>query len=353
MNANFQQLEFLVNQNNGHLYDYGKDGVIVTNLSGKEMLHLPTDGECGIDPQIVEQVKQFFADLSEQQVDQDEITVKPITWIDINVLMLSDSKQMTACVKAIVEMAEHYSIVIKIHFDKDPIFWQDLLSPFIEPLRNEIEKGTVKLQLHGTFSRMKKPVMDFLFDNRIQIYYVSKAPTSKRNYNNICSFAEYGFRVPCVWYVDKKNINLIPALISEAMEWNYDAGFSLPLTTERVVGLVKNNPSNVAYLRLILDIYKKYQCYDDVFYPMNMALLESIGVTRDSKLRTWRWNNEHSSFYEYIHDSSIEKIHKMLRHSFIWQRHIVKNKFETLLLNVDLSTKEKNLKYETSDSTAK
>jgi len=348
MNVNSLQLKHIISQNNGHLYDYGKDGFIVTDLSAKEMLHLPLDEKNSI-----ERVEQFFSDISRQQVDQNETAAKPVTWFDVGIPFLSDAKQMAACGKAIMEMVEHHSIIVKIHFDKDPISWQDLLSPFIESLQEEMKKGVVKLQLYGTFARMKTHAMDFLFDNRIQIYYVSKTPTSKRSFNNIYSLAEYGFRVPCVWYVDKKNIDLIPSLIVEAMEWNYDAGFSLPLASERIVGCTKNNPSNVDYLRLILNVYKKYQCYDDVFYPMNMALLESIGATRDSRVRTWRWNGEHSSFYEHVNDSSIDRIRNILRRSFVWQRHIVKNKLEPFLSNACYAAGDETQEHEVLDNAVK
>jgi hypothetical protein len=326
MSVNFQQLEHLVRQNNGHLYDYGQDGIIVTNLSGKELLHLPVNENDGID-----RVKQFFSEISLRQIDPKEVAAKPVTWIDIGVPVLEDSEQRAMCSNALREMLEHYSPVVRVHFDNDPIVWQDLLSPFIETLQNDVTEGVVHVQLHGTFSQMEDSVMDFLFNNCIQLYYVSEVTSFNQHADKICNLAEYGFRVPCVWYVDSENINLIPSLIDEAMQWNYDAGFSLPLATERVIGQTRDHPLNVEYLRFILDIYKKYQCYDDVLYPMNMALLESIGVTRDSMLRTWRWDYENSSFREYLRDSNIDKIHKILRHSFVWQRHIIKNKLETLL----------------------
>ena len=331
MSVNFQQLEFLISQNKGHLYDYGQDGLIVTNLSGKEMLYLPSEGAYSIGLQDIERVKLFFSDLNLQQVDQKETVAKPITWIDIGVHVLSDLEQGAVCSRALKEMLEYYSVVVRIHFDKDPVCWQDLLASFIESLQDEKAKSIMSLQLHGTFDPMEDSVMDFLFDNRIQIHYVSEVTTFSQNNARINSLAEYGFRVPRVWYVDNENIHLIPSLIDEAMEWNYDAGFSLPLATERFVGSVKNNPSNVDYLRLILDVYKNYQCYDDIFYPMNMILLEGMGVTHDSKIRTWRWSHESSSFYEHFHDSGIDKVYKILRHSFVWQRYIVKNKLKTLL----------------------
>ena len=347
MSVNFQQLKLLVSQNKGHLYDYGRDGLIVANLSGKEILHISTDGEHNIAPQDIERVEQFFSNIDSRQVEQEEAVAKPITWIDIEIPVLESSAQMVACSRALMEMDEHCLPVVRIHFDKAPVSWQDLLSPFVETLQGEPTKGTIGLQLHGTFTQMEDSMMDFLFDNRVQIYYISE-PTSFSLYKDIiCSLSEYGFRVPCVCYVDDGNIHGIASLIDEAMRWNYDAGFSLPLATERIVGLVKNNPSNVDYLRLILDIYKKYPCYDEVFYPMNAALLESIGVTRDSRIRTWRWNNENSSFYEHFHESNIDKIHKILRHSFIWQRHIVQNKLETLL-SKDCLSATKDVETETS-----
>ena len=350
MSVNFQQLEQIISQNDGHLYNYGRDGFIVTNSSGKEMLHLPSGGDGAINPQNIERVKQFFSDINSQSIDQQETVENPIIWIDTEVSVLDDSEQRVTCSRALGKMAEHYSPVVRIHFDKDPVFWQDLLSPFIESLQGEIKDNAVNLQLHGTFERMEDSVMEFLFNNRIQLYYISGTSSFSQDGGNICNLAEYGFRVPCVWYVDQENISLIPSLIEEAMRWNYDAGFSLPLATERIVGHVKNNPSNADYLRLILDIYKEYQCYDDVFYPMNMTLLESIGVTSNSRLRTWRWNDENTSFYEHVCDANIDKIHNILRHSFIWQRHIVKNKLESLLSNNCPSTTNEGIETESSDN---
>ena len=352
MNANFQQLENLVRQNNGHLYDYAQDGFIVTNVSGKEMLQLPAHRECRVDPQDIERVKLFFSDFNRQQISQRVTVEKPIAWIDIRIQVLSDQKLRAAFSRALKEKVEHYSTVVRIHFDKDSVFWQDLLSSFSESFQEEIAKGSVSLQLYGTFDQMEESVMEFLFNNRIQIYYVSEAATFSRHNAAICSLAEYGFRVPCVWYVDNESIHLIPSLISEAMEWNYDAGFSLPLASERVFDIVKDNPANVDYLRLIIDVYKKYQCYDGVFYPMNMVLMESIGVTHDSKLRIWRWDDERSSLYEHFRDPDIDKIHKILRHSFVWQRHIVQNKLESLLPNDCSSAKNVDTNAKISGHTA-
>jgi hypothetical protein len=64
---------------------------------------------------------------------------------------------------------------------------------------------------------------------------------------------------------------------------------------------------------------------------MNMAFLESTGITPNSRVSVWRWDYGNSSFREHLRDSGLDKIHKILRHSFVWQRHIIKNKLEFLL----------------------
>jgi hypothetical protein len=202
-----------------------------------------------------------------------------------------------------------------------------LLSPVLNFFEAEIKENRIRFQLCGSFEKLDDSVKNFLFIHQFHLYCVADSATCSHPLRNtITDIAKYGFSIPCIWYVDEKNVEQILSAIDEIMNINLHSGFALPLSSERFFKKDTANPSRAKYLQLMTEVYCKYSYYDDVLYPLNDILQRSLN--KRLSVSVYRWDFGNSAFQRVERDLTIDKIHDFLYRAFLWQRWIVHKTYQ-------------------------
>jgi hypothetical protein len=145
------------------------------------------------------------------------------------------------------------------------------------------------LTLVAPFGEYREAEMEALFNLGVRLKYTSgwiqgcsanQIPAIDADV--LRNLSEFGFRVPIDWYVHENNIQTFEAKIQNLLIANFSAGFSLPLVSQnpyyRFEPGFPNLPDALAYCQLLMQTYKEYPYYDDVFYPLNvLAMLVKEG----------------------------------------------------------------------------
>src|SRR5665213_2254809 len=191
---------------------------------------------------------------------------------------------------ALVKFLEtNASARITIHSNQSVFDYAPILS-LAKSLRENFNlQKEVGIQLVAPFGEYREAEMESLFNLGVRLKYVSgwiqgcsvdQIPAIDTGV--LRNLSEFGFRVPIEWYVHENNIQIFETKIQNLLIANFSAGFSLPLISQnpyyRFEPDFPNLPDALAYCQLLLQTYKEYPYYDDVFHPLNvLALLVKEG----------------------------------------------------------------------------
>jgi len=318
-------LKSIVSENNGRLFDYGLDGLLILDRTGKRITHICRNNTGDIDAVSLDTVHSFFADAQESS----EAEQVPKVRIDSNVAVLSHVESCDAFFSAVKEFHETHEVTLRFHSENPLSNWSDVLNQRIELLKNRRKEKQLFLQIYSPYERMTESDKDFLFNQDFQLLFVHDSITfSSSIRDTLLDLAEYGFRVPFVWYIHEQNVKQIPEMIDEAMVLNHNAGFSVPLISECFYKKTLLSPSSGEYLRLLVDIYSKYPFYDEVLYPLNTALEASLFKSFNTKSLIYRWDECTFTLLEVLVPFEVGQAHEFLLRSFLWQRWLVFNAYQ-------------------------
>jgi hypothetical protein len=301
--------------NNFHYFDYGQDGVLVLNQTGSQITLASS----------IDDVASIEASLREQDTGPPTLLSNgdSTVFLYIEVSSICDTSRASVLVKKISELCEMHKVVARFIFERETPNWEELLSPLLNSFCDETEPK-LTLQLYGPFSKIGVSDMRYLHDKHFRLFYVSDAVHfNETSHDCVADLAKFGFRVPFVWHVSEHNHRIVPGIISEAMKINFNSGFLLPLCSENFFKSDTNNPAKEEYLRLLYDVYKSQPFYDEIFYPMNIALLGSIKFPQQPVHATYRWDNEKLEFSKVTKSKFEESTFQLLTKMFLWQRWVV------------------------------
>ena len=333
MSVALLDFESTIAKNGGQLFDYGRDGLLILDRTGKRITHVCRDNEEEINAESLDIVRSFLAD-TEECIERckkgcNGIGHAPKTQINCDVALLSDSLSGDAFFAAVGKLGETHDVTLRFHFNSPPPSWYELFERHVDFLKKRPEEKKLVLQIYGTFTQMTEVDKNFLFDQNCQLHFVHDSVTfSPVIRETALDFAEYGFHVPFVWHIHGENVKKISSIIDEAMNINHNSGFSLPLISESFYKKTLSLPSLDYYLQLLIDLYSRYPFYDKVFYPLNAALDASLGKPSDSMPLIYQWNECNSSLTRVFPPSEVEQAHSFFVRSFLWQRWLVVKAFQ-------------------------
>jgi hypothetical protein len=320
------RIKEFVSENNGSLYNYNQEGFLVLDCTGRYIKWIPPLDSNNTTDDVIQQLQFFFSSEihANRNISNERISFEKITCLDVDLYVCADLNQQTNFLTELENILIDKSIILRFHFNAGCDDCVKYLSPIVKTFHDLINKSHLTLQLHGFFESIKGYSMEFLFNNHIQLYHVDNdLEFSSFSQNAVKDLAEFGFRVPIVWYVSSQNIDSIITRIDESMAINYNSGFSLPLASESLFNDRPKNPSQSKYLKLLTEVYKKYPFYDDVLYPLNFTHWNSLVGRPCDQSSFYRWNYESKKISIAPLQVVSDQVKLFFFRLFLWQRWIV------------------------------
>jgi hypothetical protein len=297
MNLNLSSIAKIVDKNEDIFIDYHQKGILIWEKSGYHKKHLP--------PEVSEVLAQQEIDAFYNDVDKyfNELSNAPDRLpeqLHITVYIKIDDTQTifsnNILYSFLKKMSEKQIVQTIFCFQKPSLDWKFALTSFFSNLSERIQSGTLHITLCGTFRKTSIEDMEFLLEHNVRLQHViqnSKDFAFDRDV--LFHHADFGFRIPAIWYVHADNIDDISfERIDDTMFSNYNSGFGVPLVSNNIFYQTSNFslPDASQYLKLLSDIYKKYPYYDDVLFPLSsMAILcysngysRFLNITRNIQL---------------------------------------------------------------------
>lgn len=313
-------LKSIVFEKNGRLVDYGTDGVIILDCTGRRVTHLPYSHAGAIDETSFDTIRSFFADTNECGCEEQQVFKARV---DCAIEVLNDASSCDSFFSTMKTLEETHELTFCFHFDTSPFSWLDLFDRHADFFWNRYDKKKAVLQLFGRYEQLSEEDKDFLYDREFQLFFVHEAAVITPSVEaSVLGLAEYGFRIPFVWYIHNKNVDIIPTIIDKAMKINYNSGFALPHVCESFYSKTAEL-SLEDYLRLLVYVYSKYPFYDGTLYPLNDVMEESLVVSTASNSRVYRWSQHNASLSEVLPHRDVKQAHNFWLRSFLWQRWMV------------------------------
>ena len=279
---NKSKISALVREHDGHFYDYDEDGVLLLDKTSKRIMHLANSENAEDIERQVPDVLDFFSKIDEPQTEGDSpAPTLPCVFVDVECCYIEDHQTLENILADIVPLLKEHSVYLRIHFDIPKPSWSDFFRHFIECCVNTFKENHPVFHLCGTFAPISEADKEFLFVHNFRLFYVhdiasADTPFSTLDQQIITDVAEYGFRMPLLWCVQEKNIDILPEIIEEAMKLNYHAGFALPPVQDSIFPTTDAMPSFECYLSLLINVYQKHPHYDEVLIPLNTLLKKNL-----------------------------------------------------------------------------
>jgi hypothetical protein len=315
----------LVSQYNGYLYDYEDKGILLLDSTGYHLYELtsciaskPTNDQ-------LDAIKDFFNNQSTIYT-QTNIQEQKLNQIFFRDDIFKQKDPFAFFLSSILELLKSSSVQLILKFDEPPQSWIDMLKPLTDFFKS-VSENTILCILSGQFSRVSEQEKDFLYQNGFHLEFTHLlVGNGKIISNELCNvisdFAEYGFRIPIAFYVNATNVNLIRGVIDRFLQANYNSGFLLPLLRNPNV-----LPSRNDYLSLLTDVYNEYPYYDDIMYPLNEILINSISFLHSVSRLIY---DTEKRYFCPVLDLPIERdVNDFFKKLFIWQRHCLIKAYET------------------------
>lgn len=326
-------LESVVLENHGGLFDYGQNGLLILDRTGKRMIHVCRNDVGGMDAACLDAVRSFFTETEKCTQECRSAVQIPKAHINGDLDLLSGSRSSHAFISAVGALRETHDVTLRFHFDRSPPSWRRLWEQHVDFFKKDHHKNPFALQIYGPFTQMTDADKDFLFDQNSQLFFVHDSVVfSHAVRKTALDLAEYGFQVPFVWHVHKENVKQIPNIMDEALALNHHSGFSLPLIDECFYKKTLPSPLLDDYLKLLIHLYSTYPFYDRVFYPLRSALDASLAAPTDPKPMMYRWNMQDSILAEIFPSHGTEQTRSFWTRAFLWQRWSVYNMYHDAAL---------------------
>jgi hypothetical protein len=318
-----KKISNIITENEGQLFDYGQDGILILDKSGKKIYHLPSiENECVLSESL-EKLRVFFENAKSFNPETNNIPSKKLVCIDIDITAVDDIRQRKMFFEALNKIFIQYNILLRIHFEIAPQNLIDLLTILCNELKIYVDEHRINFQLHGYLPDFQENEQEFLFDNNFGLFHVQDSFTlSKEFQNNVIKLTEFGFRILFVLYVSEQNIHQIFDAIEKSMEYNAFSGFLLPLESERFFRKSISDPHSSDYLQLLLSVYQKYPFYDDIIYPLCITREASLASPAIPMLN-FQWDPAISELQIKEENANKLHIHALLFKLFLWQRWVV------------------------------
>jgi hypothetical protein len=275
MNVDIREL---LQKQDGLAVDYGDDGMILLDRSGRCLKHIQVNKDASVE------IERFLADADsdhapEQKRKGESIARHEFIAVVVTVFLESIAAEST-CVgvaSLIKSLAAGQPVIVRVFFQQPPACWRASLDDFYSALGDLIGQERVKLTLYGAFGSIDNSAKEFLMEYKTHLVYVynpdDEAARIPHVLETICDIADFGFRMPVAWYIHAENIDKVRALIDDNMCANYSSGFALPLIAHSpYYDGFKNTlqlPASRDYLELLVDVYKRFPFYDEVVYPVS------------------------------------------------------------------------------------
>lgn len=276
--SNMSHLSFIdtVVKNDGICIDYGSKGTVVKDKSGyHQRLFAPHAN----DDLVTEELKSFYTDVNDYfdklSKAEDRLPEQFGITIHLKVEDVWNFLDDSALIAFLSALSENRFVNLILHFQEPPASWKANLKKFVSNLSKRLQSGLLRLTLSGTFVKSSVEELEFLIDRHINLQHVGRNLNEVSiDQSTIFHFADFGFRIPIIWYVDTNNINLINKdVIGDCMACNYNSGFGLPsiqLSPFFKLKSADNLPLYTDYVSLLSDVYKNLSHYDDVLQPLNL-----------------------------------------------------------------------------------
>ncbi|GHT14515.1 hypothetical protein FACS1894170_11580 [Planctomycetales bacterium] len=343
--TNRVRLDKLVAQYNAQLYDYEEDGFLLLNDDGKYIHHLAAD----LSDEQIDAAEAFLnnpvpvvkSDATENPNAEtgpncdgiscstnsrnvSEGIVKNILILEADLNLLASSDETKFLFDSILPDTETANVTLRFQFTAPPESWETLLQSFVEKTAELLKQKSLQIVLSGQFQPITENDRAFFSMHDIQLEFVHDIVAESFGFSEktrfvVSQLADFGFRVPFVWYVNDLTVHRILPLIDEAMTLNYYSGFSLPMFQYRLDSSCSSCfLSRENYLTLLADVYAKYPYYDDRLFPLNEIFLRYSQPNRKNLMTHQVYARRSRSPVLFAEADC--RLHNFFMQLFVWQR---------------------------------
>jgi len=340
----YKQLETLVAENEAHLFDYQEDGFLLFAKDGLRVHHLEdftdetlqaardflgytlsdntqTEGKNLTDPEcdgvccnskkedgVPEAIEQMYT------VDiRLDVLLSPDT-----VLVLNDTISNTINTNIT-------QILLRFQFQEPPDSWTKLLGSFCSHWQEMRDKKRLLITLSGVFCELSDEDFAFIVKHDIQLEYVCPFVEGASSFSEeskavIFQIAGQGLRLPIVWYIDENTVNKVLPLIDEAMFLNFNSGFSVPLARYSLFADAMHEPDEESYLSFLADVYERHIFYDDVLFPLNFVLINTLKMDKTDFWQIMTFDPVLATFSPVPASELDSSVFAFFSRLFLWQR---------------------------------
>lgn len=349
-----KKLNSLIQKKRAYLYDYEKDGVLIIKNDGA--MHLMPDlTNCSIQAacDFIESPTEMVSSCENgNHVTTDDIAscdgvcmhpqhknfsneIKNIYVLDVDLNVLKTKEIFSALCDLIFKKTLFTKFALRFQFCSpfDNRYFDEQLSSFYAHVNANVNKDNFSTILSGPFCEITNQQKRFIIQNNIQLEYVHSLAEENYNFSNetrstISQIAGMGFRLPIVWYINNTNIDHVVEIIDEAMFLNYNSGFSLPLNRYNILSHKSINdklPIYEKYLKLLSDVYIDVRFYDDMIFPLNRIMTNSLHLNKRHFWKHYYFNKICGKAIQY-HPTKYEiRVENFFTKLFLWQRWKLQN----------------------------
>jgi len=299
---NYEQFESLVNEKGAHLFDYQEEGLLLFTHDGLRVHRLTdlTSGSLLVARDFLENVPS--SDLPEKdnvpvdpecdgvcldscKKDGETEAIEQMFTVNLCLDTLLSPDTVLSLSNAISNCVDTAQILLRFQFQEPPDSWLTLLESFCSRWQEMKDKKRLIVTLSGVFRELSDDDFAFFVKNDIQLEYVCPFVEGILHFSEeskavISQIAGKGLRLPIVWHIDANSVKQVLPLIDEAMSLNFNSGFSVPLAHYSLFADTTCEPDEETYLSFLADVYERHVFYDDVLFPLNFVLINTLNMDK-------------------------------------------------------------------------
>jgi hypothetical protein len=342
-----EQFEILVREKEAHLFNYQEDGFLLfthdglrvhrlTDLASESLQAAHDFLECP-QPEDTQRDKRVSADPECDGVCADSCgknnANEPIEQmftvnLPLDTLFSPDTVSVLNDAISNAVSTNTTQVLLRFQFQESPDSWSRLLESFCNHWQEVKDKNRLIVSLSGTFRELSDEDFAFFAKNDIQLEYVYPFAEGVPHFSEesktvISRIAGKGLRLPIVWYIDETTLGQVLPLIDEAMFLNFNSGFSVPLSRHSLFSAHSRDPDEESYLSFLADLYEQHFFYDDVLFPLNVACISALKM---SKMDFWKMMtlDSESAIFSPVSMSALDlSVLTFFSRLFLWQRWVV------------------------------
>ena len=340
--AYYDQLETLVTEKEAHLFDYQEDGFLFFTKDGSRV-HRLTD----LTAESLQAARDFMEpppsdDLQEKDIapadpecdgvcqdscskDKMSDAIDQMFTVNFRVDILLSPDILSVLNRAISDVISTTQILLRFQFQEPPDSWVKLLESFCHHWQEMKDKKRLIITLSGVFGELSDEDFAFLVKNDIQLEYVCPFVERETHFSEeskvvISQIAGKGLRLPIVWYIDENTLKQVLPLIDEAMCLNFNSGFSVPLSRYSLFVDGSCEPDEESYLSFLADLYEQHIFYDDVLFPLNFILINTLKMDKMDFWKLMAFDSESGTFTPALVSALDLNVFAFFSRLFLWQR---------------------------------